>query len=141
MKTEHTKPGIPKYGDHGFTLIEVMIAIAIFSIGFLAISSMQITSINENASSRLRTEATALAIRMNERLMMLPYSDAFLASGDHPADQPIPAGFDSESRYSVSYFIKDATPTANTKTIQVQVSWEARGRTNTVTIDSIRVDL
>ena len=38
--------------NQGFTLIEVLIALAIFAVGFLALSSMQITAINTNANSR-----------------------------------------------------------------------------------------
>ena len=47
--------------NKGFTLIEALFAIAIFSIGILAVSSMQISAINNNASARMRTEATMLA--------------------------------------------------------------------------------
>jgi len=114
---------------------------AIFAIGFLAVGSMQISSINVNASSRLHTEAIALANKMNERLMMLPYGDDFLAAGNHPADKPMPADFAGGSRFSASYFIQDATPTANTKTVQVQVAWQVGGRTRSVTLDFIKADL
>ena len=43
-------------GHHGFTLIEVLIAMAIFSIGILAVGAMQISSTNSNAGARIQTE-------------------------------------------------------------------------------------
>ncbi len=36
--------------NEGFTLVEVMIGMAIFLIGFLAVGSMQIAAINGNAA-------------------------------------------------------------------------------------------
>ena len=68
----------------GFTLIEVVIAMAIFAIGFLAIANMQIGSINRNASARWATEAGHWAQDQAERLMNLEYNDANLALGNHP---------------------------------------------------------
>ena len=41
-----------KRGRRGFTLIEVLIAMAIFSLGMLAVGTLQITSTNSNASAR-----------------------------------------------------------------------------------------
>ena len=41
--------------NRGYTLIEVMIAIAIFSIGFLAVGSMQIRATRTGVSSRNQT--------------------------------------------------------------------------------------
>ena len=59
--------------QHGFTLLEIMIALAIFAIGILAVSAMQINSINVNAGARMQTEATHLASDAMERLLALPY--------------------------------------------------------------------
>ncbi len=65
----------------GFTLIEVMIAMAIFSIGILAVFSMQIRAISQNSAARWQTEATALAAQQMELLMALPF-DNWLLSAD-----------------------------------------------------------
>jgi prepilin-type N-terminal cleavage/methylation domain-containing protein len=60
-------------GQRGFTLLEVMIALAVFAIGILAVSAMQINSINVNAGARMQTEATSVATDAMERLLALPY--------------------------------------------------------------------
>ncbi len=52
-----------------------MIGMAIFAIGFLAVSSMQITAIQGNGSAREGTEAATLAAEQAERLMALPYAN------------------------------------------------------------------
>jgi prepilin-type N-terminal cleavage/methylation domain-containing protein len=68
----------------GFTLIEVLIAMAIFAIGILAVTTMQMRSINQNASARMQTEATNLAADWMEQLMALPYDDPWLDEASSP---------------------------------------------------------
>ncbi len=70
--------------DRGFTFIELLIVIAIFSIGILAVASMQVTSINANASARMSGEATALAANQIETLMASGYNDAALNPAFNP---------------------------------------------------------
>ena len=43
--------------NRGFTIAEVMIAMAIFSIGFLAYSGLQISATKANTKSRWLTQA------------------------------------------------------------------------------------
>ena len=64
-----------KYSDiKGFTLIEVLVAMAIFSIGILAVGSMQLSATRGSSSARLSTEAVAIAQDQAETLMLLPYA-------------------------------------------------------------------
>jgi prepilin-type N-terminal cleavage/methylation domain-containing protein len=78
--------------NSGFTIIEVMIAIGIFAIGFLAVGSMQINALNTTNSARRITEAMAVAEDRAEQLMATPFylDDDFnvsplLTAGAHPA--------------------------------------------------------
>ena len=59
--------------DGGFTIIEVLVAIAIFSIGFLATGLMQINAMNRTNSARQTTEAMTLADDQAERLTRMPF--------------------------------------------------------------------
>ena len=51
--------------NRGFTLVEVMIGMAIFLIGFLAVSSLQTTAIKGNTGARKATEAATRAPNEN----------------------------------------------------------------------------
>jgi prepilin-type N-terminal cleavage/methylation domain-containing protein len=57
----------------GFTIIEVLVALAIFSIGLLAVGLIQIKGINSTRSSRQKTEAMNIAETQSERLMSMKF--------------------------------------------------------------------
>jgi|WetSurMetagenome_2_1015567.scaffolds.fasta_scaffold652006_2 type IV pilus assembly protein PilV len=63
----------PKPTSAGFTLMEVMVAMGIFSIGILAVFAMQIKAINQNSAARFQSEATSIAAHKMERLMTAPW--------------------------------------------------------------------
>ena len=106
--------------NEGFTLVEVMIGMAIFLIGFLAVGSMQIAAINGNAGAREATEAATRATDQLETLIALPFES--IDDGG-----PVTNG-----AYRVSWEVLDelespSTVLPNTKTITVTVTWEQRG--------------
>jgi prepilin-type N-terminal cleavage/methylation domain-containing protein len=106
--------------NEGFTLVEVMIGMAIFLIGFLAVGSMQIAAINGNAGAREATEAATRATYQLETLIALPY-ESIVAGG------PVTYG-----AYTVSWDVVNgspllSTPLPDTKTITVTVDWQQRG--------------
>lgn len=57
---------------NGFTLLEVMIAMVIFSIGLLGLAGMQSAGIRNNQVSYARTIATQLAYDMADRIRNNP---------------------------------------------------------------------
>jgi type IV pilus assembly protein PilV len=116
----------------GFTLVEVLIATLIFSIGLLAVASMQVMSIRGNNHSAALTEASYYALGQMERLMSLPHTDGDLAAGNHP-DSPL-----NEGIYSISWNVSDDVATNNTKTIDVTVVWTERGAAKTYEIQGIK---
>lgn len=104
--------------DQGFTLVEVMIGMAIFVIGYLAVASMQMVAINGDAGARKTTEAATMAADQLETLIALPYDN--LENG----------GSISEGIYTISWQIDPDDPLPNTKTITVTVNWQHRGPRN-----------
>jgi type IV pilus assembly protein PilV len=56
----------------GFTLLEVMIALVIFSIGLLGLAGLQAGGLRSNAQAQLRTIATIQAYDMAERIRANP---------------------------------------------------------------------
>lgn len=55
----------------GFTLIEVLLALAVFSIGLLAVAGMQTSSVTRNTSSKMNTMAVEYASDYMERLLAM----------------------------------------------------------------------
>jgi len=84
MKLRPTSKVTPMTVGDGFTLIEVLVALAIFSIGILAVAGLQIKSVNQNAAARMQTEATALSVEWLERLKTLPFDHNDLDEGANP---------------------------------------------------------
>lgn len=67
-------------GDRGFTLVEVMMALVIFSVGILGVASMHISSITGNHYVMEHTQALSMAKSRIDRLMMLSYNDVVSSS-------------------------------------------------------------
>ena len=103
----------------GFTLVEVLIAMFVLAFGILAVGSMQVTSIQQNARANRMTEAGILARDRLEKLMGLAYTDAGLTENTYQDFDP-PAG------YTIDWEICDGGSAgcdtiANTKLIEVTV--------------------
>ncbi len=105
----------------GFSIMETLIALSIFTIGILAVATLVLSAIGENASARRVTEATALAEDRLEQLMALPYDT-------------IAGGNDSEGAYEVIWDVAEDVIVAQTKSVTVTVSWQYRGKQRNVTI-------
>ena len=102
----------------------------IFAIGVLALAEMQITAIRGNAFSSTTTDGTTLAQDRIEQLMNLPYDDANLNAGNHG---PVTQGV-----YNVSWDVANNAPVANTKTVNVLVTWTANGWNRSVSLRCIK---
>ena len=105
----------------GFTLPEVLIAISVFAIGFLAVAAMQITANKSTRRAVELTEATAIASDRMERLMALSYTDGLLAPGNHTDEQ---GKYDLQWQVAFSDVIITGTTTPDAKTIKLNVSWD-----------------
>lgn len=67
----------------GFTLIEVLIAVVVLSIGLLGLASLQSNGLRFNQSAQMRTQATQLAYDMSDRMranMAAVSNGAYLSS-------------------------------------------------------------
>lgn len=110
--------------SNGFTLIEVLVAMAIFSIGILAVASMQLAGTKGSSSARFSTEAAVLAQGQMESLIALEYDP----TAPVPEFAPGLHGPFSTSKYTVSWNIEVGTLNtialpANCLGITVTVTW------------------
>ena len=109
----------------GFTLLEVLIAISILTVGLLGVAQMQIMGIRGNYFSGNTTTVLTLAEEKMEDLLGRSYSDTDLTSGNHPdPDNPIDETGQAGGIYSRMWTVIDNTPIADTKTVTVNVSWD-----------------
>lgn len=67
--------------DAGFTLLEALVSLLIFSIGALGVLGLVTTSLRTNAQARQISEASLVGQWKVEQLQVRPITDAYLASG------------------------------------------------------------
>jgi prepilin-type N-terminal cleavage/methylation domain-containing protein len=117
----------------GFTLVELLIAMALSVVGLLGLLALQSAAIRGNGLSRNFQEATALAQDKLEEKMTVPFAN--LLSGTVVESSP--------ELYHTSYTRTTAT-TINgaTASIQVTVSWteeqSALARAHSVVMSEVR---
>lgn len=105
-----------KISAQGFTLMELMIAMAIFSIGVLSVVSLQISSVNQNTNSRKFNEAAAFAQGRIDTLLSLPINSVVLAATPPPAPGVNPiqiSGYSIQTNIINNAVDLDGLPPAN----------------------------
>jgi prepilin-type N-terminal cleavage/methylation domain-containing protein len=125
-------------GKQGFTLLEILIAVATLTVGFLAVGAIQISSIRGNATSANTSIALALASDKMEDLLNRGLNDPILTDRTRANDGNLASisTVDFEERlneqgqvtaggfYRRIVNVADNTPVATLKTIAVIVTWE-----------------
>jgi type IV pilus assembly protein PilV len=147
------------HNEKGFTLLEVIVAISVLTIGLLAVASMQVSAIRGNASAYGITEATSWAADQVEKLMVLPYDHSELVDtdGDGTDEDVNGDGVDDDGgnfgledttvntadhqvtrgKYTVYWNIAADVEADNTKTVNVIVTWTDHGIQKRVSIRNI----
>ena len=101
--------------EDGHTLIEVLIALTIFSVGLLAVAGMQVSAISMNSAAGKLTNLSTLGMDKIEELSALPYSHPLLDSAGNPHQEFL-------KDYTVSWSVIDNNPITNTKNVTVTVT-------------------
>ncbi|MFZ0612383.1 MAG: type IV pilus modification protein PilV [Desulfobacterales bacterium] len=117
----------------GFALIEVLMAMVIFTVGILALAGLQVTTIGYNAAARMQTEATVIGARVVERLRLLPADHDDLVATNRPHTQPLNIGLN----YAVAWTVRADTPVTGTRTVRVTVTPVNKVNGRAVTISTI----
>jgi len=127
----------------GFTLLEVMIALAILGFGLLAMAAMQITAMTGGRAGRHTTQAAVVARDQMETFQRNAWTSPQLTA---TAGWTVPitvnnvpdGGAGTEQSYAVSWRITNVDPSW-IKNVDVRVAWdEPNFPGRTLTISSTR---
>ena len=129
--------------NSGFTIIEVMIAISIFAIGFLAISSLQFSASRNNRTATEITQAASIAADRIESLMALSFTHE-----DLDPDPALNPHTDIQGKYDIRWEVVDSDLNLDgvndARTISMRVSWDRLVQpgagSRTISIDFIKSD-
>ena len=103
----------------GFTLLELLIALAILSVGLLGLAGLHIAAIKGNVSGFKFSAASAVAQQRLEELKALDAASAALSSGTHNDGNVLVQNI----TYNRSYTVTDNSPVRGTSTLTFTVTW------------------
>ena len=119
--------------QQGFSLIEVVIALAIFSIGILAIAQLQISAVRNNTNGNLATQATMLAEAQVENLKNTSNVTLLADSVESGIDRSGASG----GIYTRTTAITNPMGGDFSRQIQVTVQWVRDGRLRRVILRTL----
>jgi len=125
----------------GYTLIEILISMAILGVGLLALNAMQATFATSSGESRYFTRAAQVASQQMEELRGADYDDSVVE--DTNATGPTHHGPKSVSfngqDVSVSWTVEEIA--TNTKKITVTMDWSYSGRNRSITMTGVKTEI
>jgi Tfp pilus assembly protein PilV len=114
---------VPSRSQRGASLIELLIAVIVMSIGILALAQLFPAGSGSQAKDRMMSSASYYTQNKIEELNTLPFADAALTAGRHPAGTATEA-LGTSGKWRRFYNVTDMTGTiSNLKLVTVTVSW------------------
>jgi type IV pilus assembly protein PilV len=110
--------------EKGFTLMEVLVATVVLSLGLLGLEKMHLTAIQVNTIASRLTQATTLAQDRVERLMAMPYNDPLLADTTPTGTFTSYTDPNPPQGYTITWRVDANVPAAGIKTINIFVTWQ-----------------
>ena len=123
-------------GDRGYLLLEILIAVAIFSIGFLAVGTMIVSTTRTNTTGNIVTQATLLAVETLESLKKGPVGDLVPETYSDP-NNPVDEWGNKGGIFSRSWVIDDPVGYNTSRRIRVTVGWERLGQNRRVELTTL----
>ncbi len=144
----------------GFTLVEVLVALVILSVGLLSMATLMMLSLQSSQGAYLRSQASLLTYDIVERMranytQATSTDDYVLAKGASATSNPncktSGCGSSDQAKqdlYDWRKSISDSIPSAdasiaraNDNEYTIEISWEESGKTSASSSFSLRVDL
>lgn len=125
-----------KFKNKGFTLIELVVAILIFSIGILGIAKLQSVAVQGNSFSMQMTDAINIAYNQLEYLSVLDYSSsADLQLNNHPNDSVLTY---RGVNYTLSWSVTTTGlgTSVDVRDLVVTVDWTEKTTPHSITVRS-----
>ena len=126
--------------EKGFSLIELMIALSILALGMLATASMQYSSVRNNTSGNVCTQANMLARDKMEELMGTLEATETESELAEMVDGEDPSLIDKNGNpggiFKRRWFLGDPWGSEQSRRLTVTVEWSRMGRTRSVVISS-----
>lgn len=101
-----------KHSQHGFTLLEVLIALLILSIGLLGLAALQTTGLRSNQMANMRTLATQAAYDITDRMR----ANELAMGVDRDPDTGIVTYVAGNDSYIITRTAADPVPTVDCTT-------------------------
>ncbi len=128
----------PSRDQHGFSLMELMVALVVISVGILALARLFPSATRAQEQSKLQAAATLYAQEKLEELSATSWSDAALSAGRHPAGtatENLGANGAWHRYYQVTAM---AAPMDDLKKVTVTVTWRFQGNRSTSSTTYLR---
>lgn len=117
---------IRKLGIQGVTLVELMVALTILSIGLLGVSRMQLSSLQGNAFGGRISTGLALAQNKMEGLINQDLDPWPTDPSEDSQSNPTFMGRQYNG-YTITWTITPDTPNTDMATLDVRVQWPGGG--------------
>jgi type IV pilus assembly protein PilV len=115
--------------EEAFTLIEIMIALVVLSVGLVALAGLQISAIKGNAFSKRMTTAVTIANARLEEIKNTAYANIQSESSTQVSA--------SNMNFTRQVTVNNDSPVLNTKMVNVTVTWKDGSKSHTVPISTI----
>lgn len=122
---------------NGYMLMEALISIAIFAVGFLAVATLVFSATRNNTNGNLLTQANMLARQKLEQLKNTADITTLPATLTTFSDGPLDGSGNPGGIYTRTWTIQDALTYNTSREIQVTVNWTWRGQNRSVVLSTL----
>jgi type II secretory pathway pseudopilin PulG len=129
--------GIGYKNPNGYMLMEALISIAIFAVGFLAVATLVFSAMRNNTNGNLLTQANMLARQQLEQLKSTPDITTLPAALTTFSDGPWDGTGSPGGIYTRTWTIQDTLGYNTSREIQVTVNWTRRGQNRSVVLRTL----